>query len=409
MTRRDLHGQSRHHPGRSAGAGGDAAVLHREVRQRREPQPRASAGRPRRPSTRRASRSRRLIGAKAKEIIFTSGATESDNLAIKGVVEFYKEKGNHIITATTEHKAMLDTCKALERKGLATVTYLPVDKYGLVDPDDVRERDHRQDDPDLDHVRQQRDRHDPADRARSARSPRRRASSSTPTRPRASARCRSTSRRWASTCSRSRRTRSTARRASARSTSRRKTRACASTPQIDGGGHERGMRSGTLNVPGIVGLGKACELCGDEHGRARAQRLLRLRERLRQGIIERARRGLPERPPDAAPARQPERQLRLRRGRVAADGAQGHRGVVGLGLHLGDARAVVRAEGARRRRRPGAHLDPLRPRPLQHRGGGRLRRRARGARGAAPARDVAALRDGEGRHRPQDRSTGQRD
>src|ERR1700751_3506693 len=79
-----------------------------------------------------------LIGAKAKEIIFTSGATESDNLAIKGVVEFYKDKGNHVITGAIEHKAVLDTCKALERKGLATVTYLPVDRYGLVDPDDVR-------------------------------------------------------------------------------------------------------------------------------------------------------------------------------------------------------------------------------------------------------------------------------
>src|SRR5437899_1429949 len=80
----------------------------------------------------------RLINAKAKEIIFTSGATESDNLAIKGVVEFYKDKGNHVITGAIEHKAVLDTCKALERKGLATVTYLPVDRYGLVDPDDVR-------------------------------------------------------------------------------------------------------------------------------------------------------------------------------------------------------------------------------------------------------------------------------
>ena len=80
----------------------------------------------------------RLINAKAKEIIFTSGATESDNLAIKGVVEFYKDKGNHVITAAIEHKAVLDTCKALERKDLATVTYLPVDRDGLVDPDDVR-------------------------------------------------------------------------------------------------------------------------------------------------------------------------------------------------------------------------------------------------------------------------------
>src|SRR5262245_41590947 len=80
----------------------------------------------------------KLIGAKSKEIIFTSGATESDNLALKGVVEFYKEKGDHIITAPTEHKAILDTCKALERKGLATVTYLPIDEFGLIDPDDVR-------------------------------------------------------------------------------------------------------------------------------------------------------------------------------------------------------------------------------------------------------------------------------
>src|SRR5437763_4501120 len=80
----------------------------------------------------------RLINAKPKEIIFTSGATESDNEAIKGVVEFYKDKGNHIITCVTEHKAVLDSCRALERAGKATVTYLTVDKYGMVDPDAVR-------------------------------------------------------------------------------------------------------------------------------------------------------------------------------------------------------------------------------------------------------------------------------
>src|ERR1700693_2060415 len=79
-----------------------------------------------------------LIGAKSKEIIFTSGATESDNLAIKGVVEFYKDKGNHIISCVTEHQAVLDSCRTLERNGKATVTYLKVDKYGMVDPDDVR-------------------------------------------------------------------------------------------------------------------------------------------------------------------------------------------------------------------------------------------------------------------------------
>src|SRR5881275_3138096 len=74
----------------------------------------------------------KLIGATAKEIIFTSGATESDNLAIKGVAEMYREKGNHIITAVTEHKAVLDTCKRLEKYGYK-VTYLPVKPDGLVD------------------------------------------------------------------------------------------------------------------------------------------------------------------------------------------------------------------------------------------------------------------------------------
>ena len=80
----------------------------------------------------------RLIKADPKEIVFTSGATESDNLALKGVLEMYKEKGNHIITSATEHRAVLDTAKSLEAKGLATVTYLPVDKQGMVNPEDVR-------------------------------------------------------------------------------------------------------------------------------------------------------------------------------------------------------------------------------------------------------------------------------
>src|ERR1700752_5304832 len=78
----------------------------------------------------------RLINATPKEIIFTSGATESDNLAIKGVAEMYREKGNHIITQVTEHKAVLDTCKRLEKYGYR-VTYLPVQKDGLIDLDDL--------------------------------------------------------------------------------------------------------------------------------------------------------------------------------------------------------------------------------------------------------------------------------
>jgi cysteine desulfurase len=79
-----------------------------------------------------------LIGATAKEIVFTSGATESNNLAIKGVAEMYAEKGNHIITAATEHKAILDTCKHLEKQGIR-VTYLPVQQNGLVDLDMLRD------------------------------------------------------------------------------------------------------------------------------------------------------------------------------------------------------------------------------------------------------------------------------
>jgi cysteine desulfurase len=79
-----------------------------------------------------------LIHADSKEIVFTSGATESDNLAIKGVVEMYHEKGDHIITSSTEHRAVLDTCKALESKRGVKVTYLPVDKAGMVSPEDVR-------------------------------------------------------------------------------------------------------------------------------------------------------------------------------------------------------------------------------------------------------------------------------
>src|ERR1700740_830547 len=78
-----------------------------------------------------------LIGADPREIVFTSGATESDNLALKGVAWMYREKGDHIITCVTEHKAILDTCKHLEKEGFR-VTFLPVDNKGFVDLDDLR-------------------------------------------------------------------------------------------------------------------------------------------------------------------------------------------------------------------------------------------------------------------------------
>ena len=105
----------------------------------------------------------KIIKADSKEIVFTSGATESDNLALKGVVEMYKEKGDHIITSSTEHRAVIDTTKALEKKGVK-VTYLPVDKNGMVSPDDVRKRHYRQNDPDFHHVSEQRNRHHQSNR-----------------------------------------------------------------------------------------------------------------------------------------------------------------------------------------------------------------------------------------------------
>lgn len=79
-----------------------------------------------------------LVNADPSEIVFTSGATESDNLALKGVVEAYREKGSHIVTAATEHRAVLDTCRALERAGRASVTYLPVSREGLIDLEELK-------------------------------------------------------------------------------------------------------------------------------------------------------------------------------------------------------------------------------------------------------------------------------
>ena len=222
-----------------------------------------------------------LIGATPKEIIFTSGATESDNLMIKGVAEMYREKGNHIITQAIEHKAVLDTCKRLEKYGYE-VSYLPVQKDGRVNPEDVRKAikpttilitvmyanneigvinpiqeigkiakehgiifavdgvqavgkipvDVQKDNIDL-----------LAISAHKIYGPKG---------------------------------------VGALYVRRRNPRVQLSAV-IDGGGHERGMRSGTLNVPGIVGLGKACEVAQQEMAQESA-RLFALRERLRKGL-----------------------------------------------------------------------------------------------------------------------------
>lgn len=223
----------------------------------------------------------KLIGASEKEIIFTSGATESDNLAIKGVFEMYKEKGNHIITCVTEHKAVIDACKHVEKLG-GQVTYLGVKSDGLIDLAEleaaITERtilvaimygnneigviqpikeisaiahkygalfmtdatqavgkipvDVNTDGIDL-----------MAFSAHKMYGPK----------------------------------------GVGALYVRRKNPRVKVTAQMDGGGHERGMRSGTLNVPGIVGLGKACELCQLEM-ESEAARLSALRDKLQASL-----------------------------------------------------------------------------------------------------------------------------
>jgi cysteine desulfurase len=225
----------------------------------------------------------KLIGANEKEIIFTSGATEADNLAIKGVFEMYKDKGNHIITTVTEHKAVLDTCKHVERLG-ANVTYLSVQEDGLVNLQELEAAmtsetilvsimygnneigviqpikeiaaiahkygalfmtdatqavgkipvDVNADGIDL-----------LALSAHKIYGPK----------------------------------------GVGALYVRRKGPRVKVTAQMDGGGHERGMRSGTLNVPGIVGLGKACEL-GLQEMESEAKRLSALRDKLQTSLLE---------------------------------------------------------------------------------------------------------------------------
>src|SRR5213080_3948247 len=224
----------------------------------------------------------KLIGATTKEIIFTSGATESDNLAIKGVAEMYREKGNHVITAVTEHKAVLDTCKRLEKYGYR-VTYLPVQKDGLADLDDLKraiddktilvtimaanneigvlqpiaeivkfchekcvifhtDATQAVGKVQIDVIKQNLDLVSIS--AHKMYGPK----------------------------------------GVGALYVRRKSPRVQLSPIIDGGGHERGMRSGTLNVPGIAGLGKACAIC-DEEMPQESLRLAGLRNQLRDKIM----------------------------------------------------------------------------------------------------------------------------
>jgi cysteine desulfurase len=224
----------------------------------------------------------RLINATPKEIIFTSGATESNNLAIKGVAEMYREKGNHIITQVTEHKAVLDTCKRLEKYGYE-VTYLPVAKDGRIDLDDLRraitpktilitimyannEIGVIQPIEEIGRIAKEKGVFFHSDAVQAA--------GKVPV---------DVQKENIDLLSLSAHKVYGPKGCGALYVRRRNPRVQLASI-IDGGGHERGMRSGTLNVPGIVGLGKAVELAQNEMPEE-SKRLRALRDRLKEGLF----------------------------------------------------------------------------------------------------------------------------
>jgi len=224
-----------------------------------------------------------LIGANAKELIFTSGATESNNLAIKGVAEMYREKGNHVITCVTEHKAVIDTCKKLEKQGLR-VTYLPVQKDGRIDLDELRaaitdktilitimtannEIGVIQPIAEIGAIAKEKGILFHTDAVQAV--------GKIPFDVNALK---------VDLVSISAHKMYGPKGVGALYVRRRNPRVLLAE-QISGGGHERGMRSGTLNVTGIVGLGKAAELCRQDMAKD-TERLRALRDRLNQKLHE---------------------------------------------------------------------------------------------------------------------------
>jgi cysteine desulfurase len=225
----------------------------------------------------------KLIGAKdGKEIVLTSGATESDNLALKGVAEFYKDKGNHLVTTVTEHKAVLDTCKRLEKQGFE-VTYLGVDKTGRVDPQDVRkaitpkttlvsvmlannEIGTVQPLEEIGRITRERGVLLHTDAVQGIGKVEFDVQNMNVDLASISAHKIYGPKGVGALYVRR---------------SRPRVRLVA---QMDGGGHERGMRSGTLAVPLIVGFGRACDILFSE-GKAEAVRMTGLRERLRARVM----------------------------------------------------------------------------------------------------------------------------
>ena len=224
-----------------------------------------------------------LISATSKEIVFTSGATESDNLALKGVADMYYERGDHIITVVTEHKAILDSCKKLEKRGFK-VTYLPVGSDGLITPDDVKnaitdktilvsvmtannEIGVIQPIAEIGKVCKEKGVlfHTDATQAIG----------------KIPFNVHELNVDLASFSAH----KIYGPKGVGGLYVRRKSPRVMLVPMIDGGGHERGMRSGTLNVTGIVGLGKACELAQAEMP-TENERMLSLREKLRKGLMD---------------------------------------------------------------------------------------------------------------------------
>jgi cysteine desulfurase len=222
-----------------------------------------------------------LIGANAKEIIFTSGATESNNLAIKGAAEMYREKGNHVITCVTEHKAVIDTCKKLEKQG-GRVTYLPVQKNGRIDLDDLRaaitdktilitlmtannEIGVLQPIAEIGAIAKEKGILFHTDAVQAV--------GKVPF---------NVNEAKTDLLSLSAHKMYGPKGVGALFVRRRNPRVLLAE-QISGGGHERGMRSGTLNVPGIVGLGRAAAIAKAEMA-AEGERLRALRDRLNEKL-----------------------------------------------------------------------------------------------------------------------------
>ncbi|MGQ4808919.1 Cysteine desulfurase IscS [Candidatus Entotheonellaceae bacterium PAL068K] len=226
-----------------------------------------------------------LINAKPGEIVFTSGATESDNMALKGIAWAYRDQGHHIITTTTEHKAVLDTCKTLEDQGFE-ITYVPVDSTGLVDPNDIRKAITSHTIlisvmyvnsevgtiaplAEIGAMARQRGVPFHSDAAQGV----------------GKIAC-NVDELQVDLLSLSGHKIYGPKGVGALYVRKTRPERLRLQPIIDGGGHERGLRSGTLNVPGIVGLGQACALC-QQFWSEESERLRRQRQRLYDGLLAR--------------------------------------------------------------------------------------------------------------------------